>query len=90
MITQVIRSNGIEPSANAWTAAEALGFLGGPGRGGHRRERRRSKAAIGEQLFLSVSAVEKNITAIFTNLGLTEERTHHRRVAAVLAFLGER
>ena len=50
----------------------------------------RSNPAIGEALFLSVSAVEKNITAIFTKLGLTEERTHHRRVAAVLAFLGER
>ena len=50
----------------------------------------RSNPAIGEALYLSVSAVEKNITAIFTKLGLTEERTHHRRVAAVLAFLGER
>ena len=50
----------------------------------------RSNPAIGEQLFLSVSAVEKNITAIFTKLGLTEERTQHRRVAAVLAFRGER
>ena len=50
----------------------------------------RSNPAIGEVLFLSVSAVEKNITAIFTKLGLTEERTHHRRVAAVLAYLGER
>jgi DNA-binding NarL/FixJ family response regulator len=48
----------------------------------------RSNPAIGEQLYLSVSAVEKNITAIFTKLGLTEERTHHRRVAAVLAYLG--
>ena len=50
----------------------------------------RSNPAIGEALYLSVSAVEKNITAIFTKLGLTEERTHHRRVAAVPAFLGER
>jgi DNA-binding NarL/FixJ family response regulator len=50
----------------------------------------RSNPAIGEQLFLSVSAVEKNITAIFAKLRLTEERMHHRRVAAVLAFLGER
>jgi DNA-binding NarL/FixJ family response regulator len=50
----------------------------------------RSNPAIGEALFLSVSAVEKNITAIFTKLGLTEERSHHRRVAAVLAYLGER
>ena len=50
----------------------------------------RSNPAIGEALYISVSAVEKNITSIFTKLGLTEERTHHRRVAAVLAFLGER
>jgi hypothetical protein len=45
---------------------------------------------IGEHLCLSVCAVEKNITAIVTKLGLREERTHHRRVAAVLPFLDDR
>jgi DNA-binding NarL/FixJ family response regulator len=50
----------------------------------------RSNPAIGEALFLSVSAVEKHISAIFTKLGLVEERSSHRRVAAVLAYLADR
>jgi DNA-binding NarL/FixJ family response regulator len=50
----------------------------------------RSNTAIGEALYLSVSAVEKHISAIFTKLGLAEERSSHRRVAAVLAFLADR
>jgi DNA-binding NarL/FixJ family response regulator len=49
-----------------------------------------SNAAIAGALFLSVSAVEKHITAIFTKLGLVEETATHRRVAAVLALLGAR
>ncbi len=49
----------------------------------------RSNPAIGQALFLSVSAVEKNITSIFGKLGLTEEQATHRRVAAVLAYLAE-
>jgi DNA-binding NarL/FixJ family response regulator len=50
----------------------------------------RSNPAIGEALFLSVSAVEKHVSAIFAKLGLVEERSSHRRVAAVLAFLADR
>lgn len=50
----------------------------------------RTNAAIADSLHLTVSAVEKNINAIFTKLDLSEEPTTHRRVAAVLAFLGER
>lgn len=50
----------------------------------------RSNTAIGEALYLSVSAVEKHISAIFTKLGLVEERASHRRVAAVLAYLADR
>ncbi|MGZ4538677.1 MAG: response regulator transcription factor [Blastococcus sp.] len=49
----------------------------------------RSNAAIGRTLYLSLSAVEKNITAIFTKLGVSDEGTSHRRVAAVLTFLAE-
>ena len=48
-----------------------------------------SNPAIAAALHLSVSAVEKHVSAIFTKLGLVEESTH-RRVAAVLAFLGGR
>jgi DNA-binding NarL/FixJ family response regulator len=49
----------------------------------------RSNSAIGQGLFLSVSAVEKHISAIFSKLGLVEERSSHRRVAAVLAYLAD-
>ncbi len=49
-----------------------------------------SNGAIAGELFLSRSAVEKHITAIFTKLGLAEETSTHRRVAAVLALLGAR
>jgi DNA-binding NarL/FixJ family response regulator len=49
-----------------------------------------SNSAISAELFLSVSAVEKHITAIFTKLELTEEQVIHRRVAAVVTFLAER
>lgn len=49
-----------------------------------------SNPAIAAALFLSVSGVEKHITAIFGKLGLGEEMTTHRRVTAVLAYLGER
>lgn len=49
----------------------------------------RSNSAIAAELYLSVSAVEKHITSIFGKLGLTEESRDHRRVAAVLAFLGD-
>ncbi len=48
-----------------------------------------SNPAIGAALHLSVSAVEKHVSSIFTKLGLVEEATH-RRVAAVLAFLDGR
>jgi DNA-binding NarL/FixJ family response regulator len=47
----------------------------------------RSNSSIAADLHLSVSAVEKNINAIFTKLGLLEEQSTHRRVAAVLAWL---
>lgn len=47
-----------------------------------------SNASIGQSLFLSQSAVEKHISAIFAKLGLSsEDSLTHRRVAAVLAFL---
>ncbi|CAN5740300.1 response regulator transcription factor [soil metagenome] len=49
----------------------------------------RSNSAIAEGLFISNSAVEKHISSIFAKLGLAaDESETHRRVAAVLAFLG--
>lgn len=47
----------------------------------------KSNSAIGEVLHLSESSVEKYVNSIFSKLGLTEERSVSRRVAAVLAYL---
>ncbi len=49
----------------------------------------KNNAAIAEALVLSGRAVEKHINSIFSKLGLSEEPAVHRRVAAVLLFLGE-
>lgn len=47
----------------------------------------KTNAGIEQALHLSSSTVEKHVSSIFGKLGLTEEPVH-RRVAAVLAFLG--
>jgi DNA-binding NarL/FixJ family response regulator len=48
----------------------------------------KSNAAISESLYISPSAVEKHINAIFAKLMLSsEDGAQHRRVAAVLTFL---
>ena len=47
----------------------------------------RSNASIAARLFIGVGAVEKNVSAIFTKLGLEESATEHRRVLAVIAYL---
>lgn len=48
----------------------------------------RSNAAIGDVLFISSRAVEKHINSIFTKLDLSLEDSIHRRVRAVLLYLG--
>ncbi|GAB1691454.1 response regulator transcription factor [Krasilnikovia sp. M28-CT-15] len=48
----------------------------------------RSNTAIAEQLVLAYGSVEKHITSIFTKLGLPASATDHRRVLAVLHYLG--
>ncbi len=48
-----------------------------------------NNAAIGATLVLSERAVEKHISSIFSKLGLTQEPDIHRRVKAVLVFLGD-
>lgn len=50
----------------------------------------KNNAAIAGALFLTERAVEKHINAIFSKLGLTEQRDSHRRVRAVLLYLAER
>lgn len=47
-----------------------------------------SNAAIARRLVLSGSAVEKHIGNIFVKLGLPPHEGQHRRVLAVLAYLG--
>lgn len=49
-----------------------------------------TNATIAAELHLSESSVEKYSTSIFSKLGLSEEPGVHRRVAAVVAFLGDR
>jgi DNA-binding NarL/FixJ family response regulator len=48
----------------------------------------RSNQAIGQRLFITPGAVEKHVTSIFTKLGLPAAPEDHRRVLAVLRFLG--
>ena len=51
----------------------------------------KSNAAISDSLYISPSAVEKHINAIFAKLTLSaEDGAQHRRVAAVLTFLRNR
>ncbi|MBB6122281.1 response regulator [Nocardiopsis algeriensis] len=48
----------------------------------------RSNAAIAAQLVITEAAVAKNISSIFTKLGLQAAAQDNRRVLAVLAYLG--
>ena len=48
----------------------------------------RSNGAIAAALYLSYGAVEKNVAAIFNKLGLETDPADHRRVLAVLRYLG--
>jgi DNA-binding NarL/FixJ family response regulator len=48
----------------------------------------RSNRAIAEALVISDRAVEKHVTSIFSKLNLPPAPEDHRRVLAVLAFLG--
>ncbi|MEU6992530.1 response regulator transcription factor [Streptomyces sp. NPDC046465] len=46
-----------------------------------------TNAAIGQKLHISLSAVEKNLNAIFDKLGLSRAEGYSRRVLAVLRYL---
>ena len=48
----------------------------------------RSNGAIADALSLSYGAVEKNVASIFTKLDLEPDAADHRRVLAVLRYLG--
>lgn len=49
----------------------------------------KSNAGVARALMLSESAIEKHVNSIFAKLGVGKEPETHRRVAAVLAFLGQ-
>ena len=49
----------------------------------------KSNAAIGETLFLAERSVEAVIHSIFLKLGLSWENSIHKRVKAVILYLGE-
>lgn len=48
----------------------------------------RTNGSISRALVVSEGAVEKHISSIFTKLGLPPSDDDHRRVKAVLAWLG--
>ncbi len=48
----------------------------------------RSNHAIGRRLFLSQKTVESHVRNIFMRLDLSQEPDDHRRVLAVLHYLG--
>jgi hypothetical protein len=52
-----------------------------------RRRRRRSRPALRRPLAPVASGVERHVTAIFSELGLTATPETHRRVLAVLTSL---
>lgn len=49
----------------------------------------RSNQAIADRMFVTLRAVEKHVTSIFTKLDLPASTDDHRRVLAVLAFVRE-
>ncbi|WP_306434445.1 helix-turn-helix domain-containing protein [Actinomadura roseirufa] len=46
-----------------------------------------SNSGIADQMYVSLSAVEKHVTAVFGKLGLTASAAGNRRVLAVLVYL---
>ncbi len=49
-----------------------------------------SNAGIAQRLVITEGAVEKHVTSILTKFGLEPAETDHRRVLAVLRYLGDR
>ena len=69
-----------EASALGWLSSREVEVLREMAEG-------KSNGAIAESLHLSESSVEKYVNAVFSKLGLSEEKAVSRRVAAVLTYL---
>jgi DNA-binding NarL/FixJ family response regulator len=50
----------------------------------------RSNPGIAEELYISVPAVERHVTSIFSKLGLKRSPEDHLRVLAVLEYLRQK
>jgi DNA-binding NarL/FixJ family response regulator len=50
----------------------------------------KSNQGIADELVVTVSAVERHVTRIFSRLGLPRDSHEHRRVLAVLQYLHRR
>jgi DNA-binding NarL/FixJ family response regulator len=48
----------------------------------------KSNAGIAKSLYITEGSVEKHVSSILSKLGLTVEAENHRRVLAVLTYLG--
>jgi DNA-binding NarL/FixJ family response regulator len=48
----------------------------------------KSNAGIAKTLYITEGSVEKHVSNILSKLGLTTEAENHRRVLAVLKYLG--
>lgn len=81
VVAQLVRRRRHESALDRLTARE-LDVLGLMAQG-------RSNLAISEELSISVGAVEKHINSLFPKLDLLPAADDHRRVLAVLKFLGQ-
>jgi DNA-binding NarL/FixJ family response regulator len=80
VITRLLRASHRADGLGALTAREhdVLALMAGG----------RSNGAIADTLVISERAVEKHVASIFSKFSLTPSDTDHRRVLAVLRYLG--
>ena len=86
LIVSYAREDGVSLDVGFYYMANALGRLVGTVLG--LMAEGRSNVAIAEELVVSAGAVEKHVRNIFTKLDLPPDPDDHRRVLAVLRYLG--
>jgi DNA-binding NarL/FixJ family response regulator len=82
VVEALVAAKGAEPSALSELTPRELDVLREMAQG-------RNNAAIAEALVITERSVEKYVHSIFSKLRLTWEENVHRRVKAVLLYLGE-